>query len=86
MFNSESAKCWPGTKSVILLLRAVFLLVPSSALQIGNLVPLPLKLNSYIRLSGFEIQEGISQMALIIHILSLLPPFFLLIFLQVIKS
>lgn len=52
----------------------------------GNLIQLPLKLNSYIRLSAVKLQEGISQRALIIHILSLLPPFSLLVFLQVIKS
>lgn len=75
-----------GEKSVILVLYAIVLLVPSSALQIGNLVELPLKLNSYIRLSSLELQEGISQMALIIRILSSLTPFSLLIFLQVIKN
>lgn len=52
----------------------------------GNLIQLPLKLNSYIRLSTLKLQEDISQWALIIHILYLLPPFSLLISLQVIKS
>lgn len=52
----------------------------------GNLILLPLKLNSYIRLSTLNLQEGIRQWALIIHILSLLPPFSLLVFLQVIQS
>lgn len=52
----------------------------------GNLILLPLKLNSYIRLSTLKLQEGIRQWALIIHILSLLPPFSLLVFLQVMES
>lgn len=51
-------------------------------LQIGNLVQLPLKLNSNIRLSSLELQESINQIGLIIHILPLLPSFSVLIFIQ----
>lgn len=58
MFNSESAKCWTGRKLVILLLHVFVLLVPNSALQIGNSAQSPLKLNSYIRPSSLELQES----------------------------
>jgi len=81
MLNSETAKNRPRRKSF-----SSCMLLFYSVLQIGNLVQLPLNLNSSIRLSSLEQQESINQIALIIHILPLLLSFSVLIFLQVVKT